>query len=122
MSETRKIAVILVADVVGYSRLAGTAEERTLARLRALRSDLIGTAIAAPIWPRWTRFGSMTTPSWSRKLWLRRPRLVRRPRGRTSRAYSAFPRLKITRSGTARSSAGRRDVGDRRCGTVSNPR
>ena len=38
MSETRKLAAILVADVVGYSRLAGADEERTLARLRALRS------------------------------------------------------------------------------------
>ncbi len=46
MSETRKIAAILVADVVGYSRLASTDEERTLARLRALRSDLIEPAIA----------------------------------------------------------------------------
>ncbi len=46
MSETRKLAAILVADVVGYSRLAGTDEERTLARLRALRSDLIDSAIA----------------------------------------------------------------------------
>jgi len=40
MSETRKLAAILVADVVGYSRLAGADEERTPARLRALRSDL----------------------------------------------------------------------------------
>ena len=47
MAETRKIAVILVADVVGYSRLAGADEERTLARLRGLRSDLIDPAIAA---------------------------------------------------------------------------
>jgi adenylate cyclase len=47
MSETRKLAAILVSDVVGYSRLAGTDEERTLARLRGLRSDLIDPAIAA---------------------------------------------------------------------------
>jgi adenylate cyclase len=47
MSETRKIAAILVADIVGYSRLAGADEDRTLARLRALRSDLIDPAIAA---------------------------------------------------------------------------
>jgi adenylate cyclase len=46
MSETRKIAAILVADVVGYSRLAGADEEGTLARLRALRSDLIDPAVA----------------------------------------------------------------------------
>jgi adenylate cyclase len=46
MSQTRKIAAILVADVVGYSRLASADEDRTLARLRALRSDLIGPTIA----------------------------------------------------------------------------
>jgi hypothetical protein len=45
MSETRKLAAILVADVVGYSRLAAAAEERTLALLRALRSDLIDPSI-----------------------------------------------------------------------------
>src|SRR5438477_2032131 len=47
MSETRKLAAIFVADVVGYSRLAGTDEDRTLARLRGLRSDLIDPAVAA---------------------------------------------------------------------------
>ncbi len=47
MSETRKLAAILVTDVVGYSRLAGVDEDRTLARLRGLRSDLIDPAIAA---------------------------------------------------------------------------
>ena len=35
MGETRKLAAILVADVVGYSRLAAVDEDRTLARLRA---------------------------------------------------------------------------------------
>src|ERR1700748_2523137 len=47
MSETRKIVAILVADVVGYSRLAAADEVRTLSRLRGLRSDLIDPAIAA---------------------------------------------------------------------------
>ncbi len=47
MSETRKIAAILVADVVGYTRLAGADEDRTLSRLRGLWSDLIDPAIAA---------------------------------------------------------------------------
>jgi adenylate cyclase len=47
MTETRKLAAILVADVVGYSRLAGADEDRTLTRLRGLRSDLIDPAIAA---------------------------------------------------------------------------
>ena len=36
MAETGKLAAILAADVVGFSRLAGVDEERTLARLRAL--------------------------------------------------------------------------------------
>jgi itaconate CoA-transferase len=47
MSETREIAAILVADVVGYSRLAGAGEVRKLSRLRGIRSDLIDRAIAA---------------------------------------------------------------------------
>ena len=47
MAETRKIAAILVADIVGYSRLAGADEDRTLSRLRGLRSDLIEPAINA---------------------------------------------------------------------------
>ena len=47
MGGTRKIAAILVADIVGYSRLAGTDEDRTLSRLRGLRSDLIDPATAA---------------------------------------------------------------------------
>ena len=38
MSETRNIAAIPVADVIGYSRLAGADEDRILARLRALTS------------------------------------------------------------------------------------
>jgi len=46
MSEARKLAAILSADVVGYSRMTGADEERTLARLRALRSDLIDPTIA----------------------------------------------------------------------------
>jgi adenylate cyclase len=46
VNEIRKLAAILAADVVGYSRLAGADEDRTLARLRALRSDLIDPTIA----------------------------------------------------------------------------
>jgi class 3 adenylate cyclase len=42
----RKLAAILVADVVGYSRLAGADEDRILARLRTLRSDLVDPTIA----------------------------------------------------------------------------
>jgi adenylate cyclase len=46
MAESRKLAAILAADVVGFSRLTGADEDRTLARLRALRSDLIDPTIA----------------------------------------------------------------------------
>ena len=46
MTEKRKLAAILAADVVGFSRLTGADEDRTLARLRTLRSDLIDPTIA----------------------------------------------------------------------------
>jgi adenylate cyclase len=46
MTETRKLAAILSADVVGYSRLSSADEDRILARLRALRSDLIDPTVA----------------------------------------------------------------------------
>jgi len=46
MADARKLAAIVAADVVGYSRLVGADEDRTLARLRALRSDLIDPTIA----------------------------------------------------------------------------
>jgi adenylate cyclase len=46
MAEARKIAAILAADIVGFGRLAASDEDRTLARLRALRSDLINPTIA----------------------------------------------------------------------------
>src|SRR5580658_5010403 len=46
MAETRKMAAILAADVVGFSRMASADEDRTLARLRALRADLVDPTIA----------------------------------------------------------------------------
>src|SRR5271166_570659 len=46
MPEKRKLAAILAADVVGFSRMAGADEDRTLARLRALRSDLIDPTVS----------------------------------------------------------------------------
>jgi TolB-like protein/class 3 adenylate cyclase len=46
MTEARKLAAILVTDIVGFSRLAGADEERILARLRTLRSDLIDPTIS----------------------------------------------------------------------------
>ena len=42
----RRLAAILVADMVGYSRLMGADEEGTIVRLRALRAELIDPSIA----------------------------------------------------------------------------
>jgi adenylate cyclase len=42
----RRLAAILAADVAGYSRLIGVDEEGTIARLRALRRELIDPTIA----------------------------------------------------------------------------
>jgi adenylate cyclase len=42
----RRLAAILAADVTGYSRLMGADEEGTLARMKALRHDVIDPAIA----------------------------------------------------------------------------
>jgi adenylate cyclase len=47
MAETRKIAAILAADVVGFSRMASADEDRTLARLRTMRSELIDPTVAS---------------------------------------------------------------------------
>jgi class 3 adenylate cyclase len=46
MVQSRKLAAILVADVVGFSRLVGSDEERTLARLRSLWGDFVDPAIS----------------------------------------------------------------------------
>ncbi len=43
----RKLAAILAADIVGYSRLMGVDEIGTLRALKAVRKDLVDTAIAA---------------------------------------------------------------------------
>ena len=41
----RKLTSIVVADVVGYSRLTAADEEGTIARLRELRSELVDPAV-----------------------------------------------------------------------------
>jgi adenylate cyclase len=46
MSQTRRLAATLAADVAGYSRLMGADEEGTLARLKALRRELLYPKIA----------------------------------------------------------------------------
>jgi adenylate cyclase len=43
----RRLAAVLAADVVGYSRLMGIDEEGTLARLKAVRKALVDPTIAA---------------------------------------------------------------------------
>jgi TolB-like protein/class 3 adenylate cyclase/tetratricopeptide (TPR) repeat protein len=46
MSQTRRLAAILAADVAGYSRLMGADEEGTLQRLKALRRELLDPKLA----------------------------------------------------------------------------
>lgn len=47
MAGNRKLAAILVADIVGYSRLTAADEDRTIARVRTVQSDVIDPAIAS---------------------------------------------------------------------------
>jgi len=47
MSQSRRLAAILAADVAGYSRLIGADEQGTLTRLKAIRRELIDPQIAA---------------------------------------------------------------------------
>ena len=47
MSQTRRLAAILAADVAGYSRLIEADEEGTLGRLKALRAEVIDPRIAS---------------------------------------------------------------------------
>ena len=46
MSANRRLAAILVADVVGYSRLISGDESGTLARLHNLRQEIIEPSIS----------------------------------------------------------------------------
>ena len=46
MTQTRRLAAILAADVAGYSQLMGVDEEGTLERLKALRRELVDPMIA----------------------------------------------------------------------------
>jgi adenylate cyclase len=43
----RRLAAVLAADVAGYSRLMGTDEEGTLARLKVIRKSLVDPTIAS---------------------------------------------------------------------------
>jgi len=52
MSETRKIAAILVANVVGYSRLAGADEHQAFVWLR-LANECFETSSEVCRWPAW---------------------------------------------------------------------
>ena len=47
MPTHRRLAAVLAADVVGYSRLIGSDEEQTIARLRSIRTQVVDPAIAA---------------------------------------------------------------------------
>ena len=49
MSQNRRLAAILAADVAGYSRMMGADEEGTLERLKALRRELLDPKIACTL-------------------------------------------------------------------------
>src|SRR5689334_18206505 len=45
MTTTRRLAAIMAADLVGYSRLIGTDEQGTLNRLRSIRTEVVDPKI-----------------------------------------------------------------------------
>src|SRR5215471_5619269 len=47
MTEQRRLAAIVSADVAGYSRLMGRNESGTLAALKAVRQEVVDPAIAS---------------------------------------------------------------------------
>ena len=53
----RRLAAILAADMVGYSRLIGADEEGTIARQKAHRAELIDPVISHPWWPHRQDYG-----------------------------------------------------------------
>ena len=60
MAEERvqwRLAAILSADVVGYSRLMGIDETGTLARLKAMRRDFFDSFDRGPFWPDLQTYG-----------------------------------------------------------------
>src|ERR1700722_5550617 len=88
MSGTRKLAAILVADVVGYSRLAGADADRPLSRIRALCRM---TAMArTPVLPEATPEGAL-----SAQLRRTRPRFAM---SASRRFETSLKRLKCAKS------------------------
>jgi adenylate cyclase len=47
MSQTRRLAAILAADVAGYSRLVGADEGGTLQAVKAIRAELLDPELVA---------------------------------------------------------------------------
>jgi adenylate cyclase len=47
MSQTRRLAAVLAADVAGYSRLIGVNEGGTLQAFKTIRAELFEPAIGA---------------------------------------------------------------------------
>jgi class 3 adenylate cyclase len=81
MTEQRRLAAILVADVVGYSKLVGRDEAGTLAELQKLRTDLIEPAItkhAGRLFKalRWAREGMLRPGYWGGWQWTRSGQIV----------------------------------------------
>ena len=126
MSETRKIAAILVSDVVGYSRLAG-ADEDDLARLSTLRSDLFDPRFGAS-WPHrqaHRRGASSNSAAWSTRF-AARSRCSRHGRaqagvGPESASSFASAFIRRRRRGERRRPDGRRRQHRRRLKAYASP-
>jgi class 3 adenylate cyclase len=89
LSETRKIAATLAADVVGYTWLAGADDDRTLARLPALHGDLIDPTIATRHGRPVKRTAALTLPNG------RTPHLQRQTRARDRQLFPDVSRHSV---------------------------
>ena len=99
MAQIRKLAAMLASDVVGYSRLAGADEDRILARMRTLRSDLIDPTLAVHNGRTVKRTGDGPSANFA-ALWT--PWVARsKSRTRWSSAVPVCPRTDASSSGSA---------------------
>jgi len=71
MTEQRRLAAIVSADVAGYSRLMGRDESATLAALKALQSEIVDPSIPSTTGASSSRPATAccwSSPAWSMPL------------------------------------------------------
>jgi hypothetical protein len=92
----RRLAAILAADVVGYSRLMAVDEAGTHARLKALRQDFIEpkiTSITVASSSSWATARWSSSPAWSMRSNALRPSRAASRRSESLLSFSAVLRL-----------------------------